>query len=168
MVVKTDGRFLDDAQSLRAIVRSLPAPLLEEYESYGALGLEAVFPNRRMVVYTLQQSEPQGVGFLTFGDLSLDRMAGPRVEVEGPDGALLSVGVLPAKLPGRDLFLHVPQNFVFKWKGRDAGPKGVQFVPHYAILIKTRSKEHHQVEGHTYCVTLNNFRERFPGVNVRY
>jgi hypothetical protein len=159
--------FLDDKESFDAIIQTLPPPLLEEYRGYGALSLEAVFPNRVMVVYTLEGGSPKDVEILKFGDISVTRIGGPRVEIADQKGTL-EVGLVPTRWRGRDVFLHVPQNFTFKWKGKRTPEKGVTFVPHYAILIKSRSREHLQVDGHTYCVTLNQFSERFPGVNARY
>lgn len=162
-----DGRFLDDAGSFRAIVGMLGPSEREAYEDLKALSLEAGFPNRRLVVYTLRGGLPEDVSMLLLGDFGYTKEAGPTVTVSDESGPV-AVGVRPVWWRNRDLFLQVPQNFILKWKGKDSGPRGVQYVPHYAILIKTRSKEHHQVEGHTYCVTLNKFRERFPEVPIRY
>lgn len=165
---RTEGRFLDDGQSYRAIVAQLPREVREEYDSYGSLNLEAAFPNRKLVVYTLRGGQACGVELWRLGDISLDRVKGPICELELPSGEVLHVGVLPHKVGSRDVFIHMPQNFTLKWKGKEAGSRGVQFVPHYAVLTKTRSKAHHQVEGHTYVETLNKFRERFPDYPIRY
>ena len=89
------------------------------------------------------------------------------VHVEDSRGGF-SIGAVPSRYRSRELFLHVPQNFVFKWKGKQKSEGKVEFVPHYAVLIKTRSKDIHQVEGHTYCVTFNRFSERFPDLKFRY
>jgi hypothetical protein len=166
-MVVSDGRFMDDHRSLEAIVAQMPDGERRDYQAFKALSLEAAFPNRRMVVYTVRYGEPFRISSLLFGDMEMTRTGGPTITVTD-EGGPLHVTVLPRKWRDRDLFLHVPQNFVFKWKGKDTGASGVKFVPHCAILIKTRSKEHLQVEGDTYCVTLNNFRERFPDVPIRY
>ena len=158
--------FLDDAESFTAVIAAMPVKDRTLYESYGALTLEAGFPNRVMVVYTLSKDRPVDIEILTLGGMEMTRVGGPTVELEGKQG-LQVLGVKPKRWGTRDLFLHVPQNFIFRWKGKQT-PKGVQYVPHYAILIKTRSREHLQVEGDTYCVTLNKFRERFPKVPARY
>lgn len=162
-----DGRFLDDALSLKAIINSLPAASANDYREYGALELKAAFPNRRMIIYTLKGGMPIKMELLTFGDIQMTRFNGPEVEVVGSKGSEF-VGVRPFKWDDRDLFLHIPQNFVFKWKGKETKNDGVHFVPHYAILVKTLSKEHHQVEGHTYCATFNEFNERFPAKALKY
>lgn len=157
--------FLDDAKSLEAIVKSMPEKERSLYESYGALTLEAGFPNRVMVVYTVKGGKPVDIEKVTLGDMEMTRVGGPTIDVV--DGGPVKLTVSPIRWKTRDLFLHVPQNFIFRWKGKQT-QTGVNYVPHYAILIKTRSKEHLQVEGDTYCVTLNKFRERFPEVPVRY
>lgn len=162
-----DGRFLDDAASLKALVEQMPSGAQQEYTEFKALNLESGFPNRRMVVYTLDGAEPVNISQLLLGDMEMTRVGGPSIMITDERGTV-QVGVSPQKWRDRHLFLHIPQNFIFKWKGKDTGAKGVHFVPHYAVLIKTRSKEHHQVDGDTYCVTLNKFTERFPGVTVRY
>lgn len=146
----------------------MPDKEKEEYRSYGALNIESVFPNRRMVVYTLRSGEPVDIQMLLFGDIEMDRIMGPRATVQDGAGEI-TIGPVPTRYRNRDLFFHIPQNFVFKWKGKQTPSGGVQFAPHYAVLVKTKSKEIHQVEGHTYCVTLNKFWERFPHLkNIRY
>lgn len=162
-----DGRFLEDALSLAALVAQMPQPLRQEYVELKALSLESGFPNRRLVVYTLADGQPTQISMLLLGDMEMTRVGGPTVTVTDERGPV-TLSVRPRKWRERDLFLHVPQNFIFKWKGKQTAGKVVHFVPHYAVLIKTRSKEHHQVEGDTYAVTLNKFRERFPDVPIRY
>lgn len=164
---KRDGRFLDDAQSLRAIVGTLPYATRADYEAYQCRSMEVVFPNRYLVVYTLRGGRPEDIEMWRFGDITMDRIAGPAAELELPNKVMTSIGITPKLVGDREVYMHIPQCFELKWKGKDT-PRGVQFVPHYAVLIKTRSREHSQTEGHTYCVTLNKFRERFPDVNVRY
>lgn len=159
--------FLEDGPSLEALVERLPAPALAEYRSFGALSLESVFPSRRMLVYTLRGQQPERVAQLVFGQFTVDWGNGPAAEISC-EGVKTLVTTTPTRVAQRDLFLHIPQNFVLKYKGRRNPPVGVDFVSHYAVLIKTRSKEIHQVEGHTCCVTLNKFRERFPDLNIRY
>jgi hypothetical protein len=167
MADKNSGRFLDDAESLAALIQTLLPGEREVYESYGALSLESGFPNRRMVVYTLRDGQPGDLSMVLMGDMEMTRIGGPTLTMIDEQGPVV-LSVKPQRWRGRDLFMQVPQNFILKWKGKQIPGKGVQFVPHYAILLKTRSKEHHQVEGDTYCVTLNKFRERFPEVPVRY
>lgn len=162
-----DGRFLDDAASLRALVEQMPRGAQQEYKEFKALDLESGFPNRRMVVYTLDGTEPVNISKLLLGDMEMTRAGGPSITITDEQGTV-QVGVSPKKWRDRHLFLHIPQNFIFKWKGKDTGAKGVHFVPHYAILIKTRSKEHHQIDGDTYCATWNKFAERFPDVTITY
>lgn len=161
------GRFLDDRESLEAIVKAMPPADRDVYEQYGALVKEAVFPNRKLVVYTLLDGRPQNISMPTVGDLSLDRINGPVATISDEKGSE-KVSVTPTRWRGRDLFLQVPQHFELKWTGKAAGEGVVHFVPSYALLFKTRSKEFHQVEGHTYCATLNKFRERWPDVTLRY
>jgi hypothetical protein len=163
----TDKTFLDDQESLRALINTMPADEQAEYRSYGALALESAFPGRKMVVYTLRGGKPAEVEILTFEALLVDWETGPNFSVEGSGGKTQFLAV-PRRYRPRDLFLHVPQNFTLKYKGRRKADTGVDFVSHYAVLIKTRSKDIHQVEGHTYCVTLNRFRERFPDQKIRY
>lgn len=162
-----DARFLGDPESLEAIIFQLGPRLKEEYDELKSLSLESCFPNRRMIIYTLRGGAPVDLSMILMGDMEMTRIGGPTVVVTDDAGPVV-VGVLPVRWRNRDLFLHTPQNFIFKWKGKETTSNKIQFSPHYAMLIKTRSREHHQVEGHTYCVTLNKFRERFPAVPMRY
>jgi hypothetical protein len=161
------GQFLDDRESLVALVNSMSRAEKETYQSFGALMLEAAFPNRRMVVYTLRNGRPSDIEILTFGDLEMARIGGATVHVADTKGEF-EIGMVPTRYRSRDLFLHIPQNFTYKWKGKRNSEGKVQFVPHYAVLVKSRSKEIHQVEGHTYCATFNKFRERWPDLDLRY
>jgi hypothetical protein len=168
MATDRGGQFLDDSQSLQALVDVMPEKERDEYRSYGSLALESVFPNRRMVVYTLRGQQPTDIEMVLFGDITMDRIKGPAAVVHDEQGDF-EIGVVPTRYRKRDLFFHIPQNFVFKWKGKHVSSGAVQFAPHYAVLVKTRSREIHQIEGHTYCVTLNKFWERFPNLkNIRY
>jgi hypothetical protein len=120
-----------------------------------------------MVVYTLKGGKPIDIEIITFGAFMCDWDNGPNAVVQQSTGesTLLTI---PKRLRPRDVFLHIPQNFALKYKGKTAAKNAVDFVSHYAVLVKTRSKEIHQIEGHTYCVTLNQFRERFPDLKIRY
>lgn len=164
---RAGGQFMDDPASLTALIETMRRPDRELYMSYGALMLEAAFPNRKMVVYTLSGGRPTDIEMLQFGDIEMERIGGCMVHIDDSQGGF-SIGMVPTRYRDRELFLHVPQNFTFKWKGKRNPDGKVQFVPHYAVLVKTRSKEIHQVEGHTYCTTLNKFRERWPDLNLRY
>ena len=159
--------FLDDKDSMTAIVEGLPPATREEYKSYRSLSLEAVFPNRILVVYDLVDCRPENSELLKFGDLKVTRIDGPVMEVQR-GGKTLEIGVLPVKLGEREIFLQAPQSFELKWKGKRTPEGGVNFIPHYAVLIKSRSREHLQVDRHTYCVTLNKYTERFPDSKIRY
>jgi hypothetical protein len=159
--------FLDDQESLKALVELMPAEDREEYKGYGALSLESTFPGRKMVAYICARDGPKNVETITFEEFAVDWETGPNFMVQCAGGKV-QVLTAPKKLRPFDVYMHVPQNFVLKYRGRRNPGKGVDFVSHYAVLIKTRSKEIHQVEGHAYVVTLNNFRERFPALNHRY
>lgn len=139
----------------------------EEYKSYGSMALESSFPGRKMVIYTLVGGRPQDAQRVTFGAFGCDPVNGPYADVLTVDGDVL-VTTVPRKIGRRDVFLHIPQNFTLKYKGKPNPERGVEFATHYAVLVKTRSRETHQIDGHTYCVTLNQFRERFPDLNFRY
>lgn len=164
---RKQGSFLDDGESLAALISQMPPDQRAIYESYKSLSLESAFPNRKMVIYTLRGGTATDVEVITFGDLLLDRMRGPRVEVQWSKGSA-EVTPTPQRYRDRDLFLQVPQHFELKWKGKQTHRNEVHFVPHYAVLIKTRSRETLQIDGDTYCVTLNKFRDRHPDVPVEY
>lgn len=168
VVAERKSAFLDDAASLRAIIEQMPDPRLrQEYESYKALHLESTFPNRKMVVYTLMDGYPERCSELIFGDLTMTRIGGPVVSISY-EREEVEVGVSPVKIGDRDLFFQIPQHFELKWSGKLTNRGRVEFVPHYAVLVKTRSKEFQQVDGDTYAPTLNKFRERFPSLDMRF
>lgn len=160
--------FLDDRESLQAIIDSIPDPRERQaYRDFKGLSLESGFPNRKLVVYTLRDGAPRDIEILTLGELSMDPYKGPMVMVHSGSYDM-SVRLTPSRFKNRDLFLHVPQSFELRWRGKRQRTDEVHFVPHYAVLIKTRSKPHLQVDGDTYCVRLNQFREMYPDLDVRY
>lgn len=167
MEISKDWRFLEDRASLDAIVAQMPEGARRDYIEYGARSMESGFPGRRMVIYTLEGGKPGATEILTLGYMEMSKFDGPVITVADASGEV-SVGLQPVRWRNRDLFLHIPQTFEFKWKGKESERGKLQFAPHYAILIKTKSREHLQVDGDTYCVTLNKFRERFPEVPIRY
>lgn len=167
MVVDRISKFLGDAESFEALIGCMLSDDRRVYLAYKALYLESAFPNRQMVVYTLEGGEPCNVTRVSFGGMTLSEVDGLVVEV-AVGSKRMRLGPVPAMLPGRDLFMQVPQHFELKWKGKYLDSGALQFTPHYAVLIKTRSKEFQQVDGDTYCATLNKFRERFPDLQTRY
>ena len=167
MEIIKEARFLDDRASLDAIVAQMGDTERLPYLGYGARSLEAGFPNRRLVVYRLEAGAPVDTDVLMLGYMEMTKFDGPIITVADAKGEVV-VGLQPVRWRNRDLFLHIPQTFEFKWKGKESGRGKLQFAPHYAILIKTKSRENLQVDGDTYCVTLNKFRERFPEVPIRY
>lgn len=159
--------FLDDPDSLRALVNMMAEPDRAEYKAYTSLALEACFPGRKMVVYTLRGSKPTDLDVISFGELKVDWDMGPTCSVQDAYGEQ-TLMCIPKRLRPRDLFLHIPQNFQLRYKGKQASDTGVEFASHYAVLVKTRSRETLQIDSHTYCCTLNNFRARFPSIRVGY
>ena len=167
MEIKRAARFLDDNESRQALVNRIPLPLREEYLAYRFVAKEAAFPGRVLVVYTIQNGQPVNLDVVTLRHLTVDQESGPMTYATSGGQGDYPIGMVPTKWRGRDLFMQLPLEFIFKWKGKEAG-LGVDFASHFAILIKSRGRWDEKKEGDTYCVTLNDFRERFPGVRVTY
>lgn len=166
----TDNKtFLEDRESLEALIELVPQPLKSVYNAFTFRGLESGFPGRKFVVFTLRAGKPEDVEVLTLGQMRMSAQGGPTIEVfsdRRPDPWV--IGMIPDKLPGRDVFLHVPQKFEFKWKGKRSTRDGVNFAPHYAVLIKSGSNPVSGADDQTYCVRLNQFWEMFPGHKIGY
>jgi hypothetical protein len=163
----SEKTYLDDIKSFHALVAAMPEASRVEYESYKATMLEAVFPGRKMIIYKLQDGKPSDIEVISFGDLTIDWDNGPACNITDTRGTM-QVLTIPKQIRPREVFIQIPQHFEVKYRGRAGGKSGVDFVSHYAVLIKTRSKEIHQVESNTYCVTLNKFNERFADLKIRY
>ena len=164
---KYSGRFLDDKESWAALVDGMEQGLRSEFNRYGFAKKQSGFPGRVLVVYKLRNHQPEVLDKITLKVITL-QIGGPVVSARSDGQGDYPITTTPSKWRGLDLFLYVPQNFIFKWVGKYLEGDDVEFAPHYAIIIKTRTREDEQVEGHVYCATLNEFRERFPGVPVRY
>lgn len=167
MAIINGGRFLDDKQSREEPVKQMPDKLREEYQAYRFVAKEAAFPGRVLVVYTLKCGEPTDIDIITLRHLTVDQMHGPMTWATSEGQGDYPIGMVPSKWRGRELFVQLPLEFIFKWKGKESNA-GIEFTSHFAILIKTRSRWDERIESHTYCATLNDFRERFPGVRVTY
>ena len=125
---------MDDKESLEALVDLLPPELREEYASYKSRTLESAFPGRKLVAYTLKGGEPVNREILTFTHLSTNEQCGTQVEVfSDKSSTSFLVGMVPTKVRNRELFLHIPQTFELRWKGK-ASSGGTEFAAHYAIL----------------------------------
>jgi hypothetical protein len=93
--------------------------------------------------YTIENKEPTEISVLLLGGMKMSLIDGPTVTVTDESGYHMEVGVIPERWRSREIFLHVPQNFIFKRKGKEAEAEEIHYFPQYAILIKTRSREHH-------------------------
>ena len=160
------SRFLNDKESRAELVRLMQPKLRSEYESLRWVTKETGFPGRVFIAYTLRGGWPEDIEVITLRAISVSG-DGPVIWAADEVGIDHAIESVPVRWKGRDLFFQVPQEFIFKWRGKLTGTK-LEFGPHFAVLIKTRSKELEQVEGHTYCPTYNDFRDRFPKVHVEY
>lgn len=153
-------RYLTDEESLRALVERMPEAEREAYQGFKHRALDVVFPGRVMAIYTFRSGLPEGIELLKFSELAFTPGSPPHTRSYYRDEELI-IGPTPTRVGTRDVFLSLPQNFVFKWCGQETA-SGLQFRPQFAILVKTRSKESFENDGHTHCVTLKRFLERFP------
>jgi hypothetical protein len=165
-MVTSNWRFLDDRQSREALVATMAKPLRDEYLSYKFVKKEAGFPGRVLIVYTLKGGGPHDIDRVALMNMGMDQ-AGPVIYASSEGQGVYHIGPVPMKWRGREVFFQVPQTFDLKWRGKSSESR-VEFQPLYAVLVKTRGRVDEQVEGHTYCETLNEFRARFPGVPMRY
>lgn len=161
------SRYLDDKESRAALVDLMDPKLRSEYNSYRWVTKESGFPGRVLVLYTLREGWPTDIDVITLRAISIDSN-GPVIWAASEGQGDYAIEAVPVKWRGRDVFFQVPQEFIFKWKGKFTPKVGVEFAPHFAVLIKTRSKEMDQVDGHTYCATYNDFLSRFPKVAIAY
>ena len=163
----TRATALNDKQSLDALVAKLREPFLTEYKAFKNLALESAFPGRKFVVYTMRGGVPTDIEIISTGEFRCDYESGPSTRLEDSRG-YTDITTIPRRLSHREVYFHIPQNFTLKYTGRRVDENRVDFVSHYALLIKTRSSEDYSQEGFQHCVTLNRFRERHPSVRIRY
>lgn len=164
----TDKRYLSDAETLDALIESMPQADRVLYHTFRWRAMEPCFPGRRMVVYEIRNGQPVNVDSFGFGELAMGVKDTPTAKLSFKLRDHLITPV-PTKIPGRDVFISLPQNFIFRWAGQEINGD-LEFRAHYAILIKTQSRDALEIEGHTYCVTLKRFLERYPRMadEVRY
>ena len=156
----SDRRFLDDRQSLNELLEFMPEQARTQYRSFRWLSMEPAFPGRKVVVYTITGGRPTNIEIVSFGEFAVGVKETPtaRIFYRNRDQIITPV---PSRLADRDIFLSIPQHFEFRWAGQEF--KGeLEFRAHYAVLVKSQSRDSLKLEGHTYCVTLKRFLEAYP------
>lgn len=163
-----EKRYLSDKESLAALINLMPPAERAEFQDYRWMAMEPCFPSRRMVVYEFRQGRPTNVEMFHFGELAMGVKDTPTARLHFRLRDML-ITPTPVQIPGREVFVSLPQNFVFRWAGQEIAG-ALEFRSHYAVLIKTRSRDALEIEGHTYCLTLKRFLDRYPYMadEVRY
>jgi len=156
----TDRRHLTDKQSMQELVELMPQRERIEYNTYRWLAMEPAFPGRRMVVYDIRDGRPHNIEVFSFGELAVGIKEQPTARIMYKTRDQL-ITPTPSRLADRDVFLSIPQNFIFRWAGQEINGQ-LEFRAHYAVLIKTRSRDALATEAHTYCLTLKRFLEAYP------
>ena len=156
---------IPDKSAFLLLVKQMPPQEQAEYNSYFSLTSEACFIGRTFIVYDLINGEPTNLDTFRIHGFQLGENSEPFIEYSFKDSQsprnIASVGLTPSRYRDRELFLSVPQRFEFRWAGQtQAG--SVSFRPHFAILIKTRSRADRLAEGVTGCVTPKRFQALFP------
>lgn len=159
--------FMDDKESARELVAKMPADDRAQYHAFKFLRKFSAFPNRVLAVYTLRAQKPVNVGLVRFSTLGVDEN-GPFTTGLDACGEAQKITAIPSWWMNRDIFFQLPQTFEFSLKGKRSGITGIEFAPHFAILVKTRSRPDENTEGHTQCMTFNDFRASFPDIRIRY
>ena len=156
---------IPDKSAFLLLVKQMPPQEQAEYNSYFSLTSEACFIGRTFIVYDLINGEPTNTDILRIHGFHLGENSEPVIEYSFKDDnnqrCIANAGLTPTRYRDRELFLSVPQRFEFRWAGQtQAG--SVSFRPHFAILIKTRSRADRLAEGVTGCVTPKRFQALFP------
>lgn len=164
--------ILSDREALAALVAGMPPIQRGQYEDYKCLEMESAFPGRRMVVFDLREGRPWNIEDFLVTGFSFPRGGEPTMEYRFQEDGKFHVGragMTPSRFSHREVYLSVPQRFEFRWGGRIIDDQ-LSFQPHFGLLIKTRHKLLHRVEGATYCVSLKRFQTDFPEFadHVRY
>ena len=156
----TDKRYLSDAETMDALIESMPQAERVLYHTFRWRALESCFPGRRLVAYDICNGQPTNVESFSFGELAMGVKSTPtaKLNLKFRDHLITPV---PTRIPGRDVFLSLPQNFILRWAGQEINGD-LEFRAHYAVLIKTQSRDGLEIEGHTYCVTLKRFLKNYP------
>lgn len=159
-------RHLGDEGTLQFLINRMPRRELAEYNDYKWRDKESMFPHRVMIVYRCGPNGPLDVEHFRIGPPEMPQLGEFQIPIETDSGNQV-ITYLPTRFRNREVFLHVPQRFELKWLGTENSGR-VHCEPQFAMLIKTRSPEAWQQEGHTYCVSFNRFKERFPDSDFRY
>lgn len=163
-----DIRFLTDDQTMDALVELMPERDRVTYLNYRWRFLESAFPGRVLVVYTIRGGVPADIEVVKFGEFAVGVKETPTARLTYRSRTQ-TITPVPSRLADRDVFISIPQNFKLAWAGKEV--KGeLEFRAHYAVLVKTKGREAHEAEGHTYCLALKRFMTMYPhlGDEVRF
>lgn len=145
---------------MRELIELMPERDRVDYLSFKWLSAEPAFPSRVIVVYTIRGGRPQDIEIVTFGEFVVGVKETPTVRLKYKTRDQL-ITPIPSRLGDRDLFVSIPQHFEFRWAGQEVNGE-LEFRAHYAILIKSRSRDALEIEGHTYGLTLKRFLDAYP------
>jgi len=156
----SDRRHLDDKQSFNELVELMPQRDRVQFQTFKWMAMEPAFPSRKMVVYEIHKGKPYKPEIIHFGEFAFGLKEVPTARVVYRNRTQL-ISPIPSRLADREIFLSLPQHFEFRWAGQEI--KGeLEFRAHYAVLIKSQSRDIQQIEGHTYCLTLKRFLDNYP------
>lgn len=108
----------------------------------------------------MENGRPTNIELVSFGEFAVGIKETPTVRIKYREEEQL-ITPIPSRLADREVFLSIPQNFEFRWAGQEIRG-AIEFRAHYAVLIKTRSRDALEIEGHTCCLTLKRFLEAYP------
>lgn len=165
--------FLSETKSLEDLISRMVSPDRETFQTYQSMRVEAAFLNRIFVVYRpqgLQKSgehrEPEILSQVRVADFQVNARTGAEVVLEDlTTHEVMSVGYIPKRLFGYDVFLSVAPRQRLNW---DASLHNgiVRRSLSFGMMIKERSRPDFYSYGCTSIETPANFRALFPKTDL--
>lgn len=165
--------YLGDAESLKDLESRMMSPDREVYAGFRHMRVDAAFLGRIFIVYKPSGLTPEGqhkspdvLTQVKVIDFNATAKAGCTLSLEDlTTGETMTVGHIPSRLFGYDVFVASPPFQRLRWDGRhDQG--SVRRSLAFGILIKTRTRSDWYSAGATMVESPKGFRTLYPNVDL--
>lgn len=167
-------QYLGDSESLLDLESRITGNDRDVYRAFRDLHVEVSFVSRLFIVYRPTGLTPEGrhkdpeiLTTLKVLSFYLDDLGGAEAVITDlTTGEELTIGHIPQRLFGYDLFVSIPPAMRIRWDGRL-----VDGIVHrslaFPILVKARNRSDYYSFGVTQATTPNKLRQLFPSLEFQ-
>ncbi len=153
-------QFMTPGEHFDKLVLQLNDADRERYQAMTHSRAEVGYRNRNFVVYEVVRREPVVIDNIKVLDFMADDQIGATCELRSEElGKTITVGYLPERLFGYNVFIHLPLHSKIRWSTTPDDPRGGNLA--FDLVIRTKSRYHLRERGITYFETGIGFAREF-------